>query len=38
MRCDFSVEEEGAVEIVAEIAADTGKAWFDLGSLRVQPR
>ena len=38
MRCDFSVEEEGAVEIVAEIAADAGKAWFDLGSLRIQPR
>lgn len=38
MRCDFSVEEGGAVEIVAEIAADSGKAWFDLGSLRVQPR
>ena len=38
MRCDFSVEEEGAVEIVAEIAADSGKAWFDLGSLRIQPR
>lgn len=38
MRCDFSVEEGGAVEIVAEIAADAGKAWFDLGSLRIQPR
>lgn len=38
MRCDFSIEEGGAVEIVAEIAADAGKAWFDLGSLRVQPR
>jgi hypothetical protein len=38
LRCDFEVEDEGQVEIVVELAADRGQAWFDLGSLRVQPR
>ena len=38
MRCDFPVEEGGMVEIVAEIAADSGKCWADIGSLRIQPR
>jgi spore coat protein H len=38
LRCDFEVEDEGQVEIVVELAADRGQAWFDLGSLRIQPR
>jgi hypothetical protein len=38
IRFDVDQEDAGDIQVVLELAADAGRVWFDLGSLRIQPR